>query len=329
MILAGDVGGTKTNLALYRARDGRLVRGDLRSFPSRDYPSLEAVIGEFLGPGGKADLACIGVAGPVLSGRSRLTNLSWTVEEEAVRKACGARRGHLINDLQATAFAVPFLSPEGVAVLQEGTPDPRGVIVVAAAGTGLGVSFLVPGGEGYRPFPSEGGHADFAPRDEREARLLSFLRGRLAGRVSAERVVSGPGLEEIYRFLREEGGMAEAPQVEERFRREDPPRVIAEEGRTGRSPACGAALSLFASLYGALAGNLALQFLATGGIVLGGGIAPAILPVLSGGSFLEAFLDKGRFRDFLRRVPVRVILDDTAALLGAAHYALAMEGGPP
>jgi glucokinase len=270
------------------------------------------------------NLACIGVAGPVRSGRSRLTNLPWLVEEESIRRACGAQRGFLINDLQAAAFAVPFLEPERLAVLQEGEADPDGVVAVVAAGTGLGVAFLVRLGRDRLPFPSEGGHADFAPRDEREVKLMEYLRPRF-GRVSAERAVSGPGLHALYRFLREVEGIPESPEVDARLSTEDPPRAIAEEGLSGRSEACREALRLFASLYGAMA-KLALQFFATGGVVLGGGIAPGILPALSDGTFLEAFLDKGRFREFLSEVPVKVILDDRAALLGAALGALAREG---
>jgi len=324
MILAGDAGGTKTNLALFHPEGAQLARGDVRSYPSQEFPSLESILEEFLGGRRDVDLACVGVAGPVRAGRSRLTNLPWVAEEDSIRHACGARRGFLINDLQATAFAVPFLAHERLAVLQEGEADPEGTVAVVAPGTGLGVAFLVPSSRGYLPFASEGGHADFAPRDEQEAKLLEFLRSQF-GRVSAERVVSGPGLHALYSFLREAEGVAETPEVDALLSREDPPRVIALEGLSGRSPACREALRLFASLCGALAGNLALQFFATGGVVLGGGIAPAILPVLSEGAFLEAFRAKGRFREFLSGVPVKVILDDRAALLGAAHYALARE----
>ncbi len=324
MILAGDVGGTKTNLALFRPEGARLLRGDVRTYPSREFPSLETILKEFLGGRQAVDLACIGVAGPVRSGRSRLTNLPWSVEEESIRRACGARRGFLINDLQATAFAVPFLDPDHLAVLQEGEAEPEGTIAVVAAGTGLGVAFLVRSDRGRLPFPSEGGHADFAPRDEREVRLMEHLRSRF-GRVSVERVVSGPGLHDLYRFLREVEGIPEMPEVDARLSREDPPRTIALEGISGRSAACREALRLFASLYGALAGNIALQFFATGGLVLGGGVAPAILPALSEGAFLDAFRAKGRFREFLSAVPVKVVLDDRAALLGGAHYALAKE----
>jgi glucokinase len=324
MILAGDAGGTKTNLALFRRDAGRLEPRDYRTYTSREFPSFESILEAFLGGRRDVDLACIGVAGPVRAGTSRLTNLSWVVEEESIRRACGAKRGFLINDLQATAFAVPFLERGGLAVIQEGEADPEGTVAVAAAGTGMGVAFLVPSKRGYMPFASEGGHVDFAPRDGREARLLEFL-APMYGRVSVERVVSGPGLHALYRFLREKEGMAETPEVEELFSRGDPPRVIASEGLSGRSQACREALRFFSALYGAVAGNLALQFFATGGVVLGGGIAPAILPVLSGGDFLEAFRAKGRFREFLSVVPVKVILDDRAALLGAAHYALAGE----
>ena len=260
----------------------------------------------------------------MVSGRSRVTNLPWIVDGQAIRSALGTDRVFLVNDLQATAFAVPFLPEESLAVLQQGEPEPRGNIAVLAAGTGLGASFLVWTGARYVPVASEGGHADFAPRNEREVRLLGFLQKRHV-HVSVERVVSGPGLHAIYRFLRESEGMPESEGVEARLAEEDPPRVISREGLSGNSEACGEALRIFASLYGAQAGNLALQVMATGGVILGGGIAPSILPVLSDGTFLGSFLSKGRFREFLSRVPVKVIRDDKAALLGAAHYALAGE----
>ena len=324
-ILAGDVGGTKTNLALY-LREGSALRGkELRSFPSGRYPALEAILAEFLAGSPGVDSVCIGVAGPVVSGRSRVTNLPWVVDGDSVKKAVGARRAYLINDLQATAFSVPFLSGESLAVLQGGEAEPRGTIAVIAAGTGLGAAFLVWGGAGYLPVASEAGHADFAPRDEREMRLFRYLKGR-HGRASVERALSGPGLHAVYRFLRESEKMAESPEVVARLAAEDPPRVIAQEGISGGSDACREALRVFSSLYGAQAGNFALQVMAMGGVYLGGGIAPAILPALSEGPFLESFLAKGRFREFLARVPVRVIRDDKAALLGAARYAFAGEG---
>jgi glucokinase len=322
-ILAGDVGGTKTNLALFHREGKVLHRARHHSFPSGSYPDLESILAEFL-PGKPAiAIVCIGVAGPVVSGRSRVTNLPWVVDAESIQTATGAKRAYIINDLQATAFAVPFLPDESIAVLQRGEADPRGNIAVIAAGTGLGASFLVWTGTGYLPVASEGGHADFAPRDEQEVRLFRYLQERY-GRVSVERAVSGPGLHNIYRFLRESENMPESGDVEARLAAEDPPRVISEEGLSGNSATCREALRILISLYGAQAGNLALQVVATGGVVLGGGTAPEFLPVLSEGPFLESFLGKGRFREFLSRVPVKVIRDDKAALVGAAHYALAM-----
>ena len=324
-ILAGDVGGTKTNLAIFSREGSALRRIKLRSFPSGRYKNLETILAEFLAGNRGIAVACIGVAGPVVAGRSRVTNLPWIVDGKSVRRAVGARSAFIINDLQATAFAVPFLPEESVAVLQRGKAEPKGNVAVIAAGTGLGASFLVSTGAGYLPIPTEGGHADFAPRDEREVRLFRDLKKR-HGRVSVERAVSGPGLYSIYRFLRESEGMSESPEIEKRLAVEDPSRVVSQEGMSGRSTACREALRMFTSLYGAQAGNLALQVMATGGVVLGGGIAPSILPALEDGPFLESFLAKGRFRRFLSRVPVKVIRDDKAALLGAAHYALSSEG---
>jgi glucokinase len=320
MILAGDIGGTKTNLALYSPAQGGLRRRIARSFRSYDYPSLEAILEAFLAGQGKVSIACIGVAGPVRGGRSRLTNLSWSVDREAIRRACGARAAYLINDLQALAYSVPFLPPKKIATLQKGEPDAGGNIAVGAAGTGFGQAALLRCGAARLPMASEGGHVDFSPRNDREAALLFHLR-KVHGRVSAERVISGPGLFAVYRFLREEEGRREHPEVEARLASEDPPRVIVSAGLSGRSGTCREAIRFFCRLYGAAAGNLALQYAATGGVVLGGGLTPAILPALVKGEFLDAFLDKGRFRGFLEKVPVKVILDETAALLGAARFA--------
>jgi len=322
MILAGDVGGTKTSLALYSRAGNALRRRVARTFRSYDYPSLEAILEAFLAGRGRIFLACIGVAGPVSGGRSRLTNLPWSVDAGAIRRACGARAACLINDLQALAFAVPFLPQNRFATIRKGEPEPDGVVAVAAAGTGFGQAALVRSGGAFLPLASEGGHVDYAPRDEREASLMLHLRKKY-GRVSAERVVSGPGLFAVYRFLREAEGRGETPAVEERLAAEDPPRVIVSSALAGRSATCGEALRFFCRIFGAAAGNLALQYNASGGVVLGGGLSPAILPALSKGEFLEAFLDKGRFRGFLEKVPVKVILDESAALLGAARFAIA------
>jgi glucokinase len=322
MILAGDVGGTKTSLALYRREARGLLRNRMATYGSREHAGLDPILRDFLGEGAPVGSACIGVAGPVEGGRCKLTNLDWEVDEASLRRTLGVREAYLVNDLQATASSLPFLQESDRAMIQEGEADPRGNMAVLAAGTGLGQGFLVGSGAGYIPLASEGGHVDFAPRDEREMRLHAFLRAK-HGRVSVERVLSGPGLHDVYRFLREGEGMAEEPDIAAEVAGREPQRAIVCYGLAGGQGACAETLRIFCSLCGAAAGNLALQYLATGGVYLGGGIAPAILPALRRGEFLSAFLDKGRMRNLLSRVPVVVILDPAAPLLGAAQFAAA------
>jgi len=320
MILAGDVGGTKTSLALYRREARGLLRSRMGTYRSREHAGLDSILRDFLGEGGAVGRACIGVAGPVADGRCRLTNLDWEVDEASLRRTLGVREAYLVNDLQATASSLPFLRGSDRAMLREGEADPRGNMAVLSAGTGLGEGFLVGSGAGYIPLASEGGHVDFAPRDERETRLLAFLRAK-HGRVSVERVLSGPGLHDVYRFLREGEGMAEEPGIAAEVAGREPQRAIVRHGLAGGPGACAETVRIFCSLYGAEAGNLALQYLATGGVYLGGGIAPAILPALRRGEFQSAFLDKGRMGGLLSRIPVMVILDPAAPLLGAASFA--------
>ena len=322
MILAGDVGGTKTSLALYRREARGLLRNRMATYRSRDHAGLEPILRDFLSGGGSVERACIGVAGPVEGGRCRLTNLDWEVDEASLRRILGVRDAYLVNDLQATASSLPFLQESDRAILREGAADPRGNMAVLAAGTGLGEGFLVDSGAGYIPFPSEGGHVDFAPQDDREIRLHAFLRAKY-GHVSVERVLSGPGLHDIYRFLLDEERMAEEPGLAAEVAGSEPQRAIVRHGLAGGPGTCAETLRVFCTLYGAEAGNLALQYLATGGVYLGGGIAPAILPALRRGEFLSAFLDKGRMRSLLSLIPVVVILDPAAPLLGAAAYAAA------
>jgi glucokinase len=319
MILAGDVGGTKTSLALFRREAQGLLRRRMATYRSSEHAGLDPILRDFLGDGAGVERACIGAAGPVEDGRCRLTNLDWEVDEASLRRTLGVRDAYLINDLQAMASSLPFLQESDRAMIQTGA-DSQGNMAVLAAGTGLGEGFLVGHGAGYLPLASEGGHVDFAPRDEREMRLHAFLRAK-HGRVSVERVLSGPGLQEIYRFLREEEGMAEETGIAAEVAGTEPQRAIVRHGLAGGPGACAEALRIFCSLYGAEAGNLVLQYLATGGVYLGGGIAPAILPALRRGEFLAAFLDKGRMRNLLSRVPVMVILDPAAPLLGAASFA--------
>lgn len=322
MILAGDVGGTKTSLALYRREARGLLRNRMATYGSQEHAGLDPILRDFLGGGGSVERACIGVAGPVEDGRCRLTNLDWEVDEASLRRSLGVRVAYLVNDLQATASSLPFLQESDREVIKKGESDPRGNMAVLSAGTGLGEGFLVGSGDGYIPLASEGGHVDFAPRDEREIRLHAFL-GAKYGHVSVERVLSGPGLYDVYRFLREKEGMAEEPGIAAEVAGREPQRAIVRHGIAGGPGACAETVRIFSSLYGAEAGNLALQYLATGGVYLGGGIAPAILPALRRGEFLSAFLDKGRMRSLLSRVPVVVILDPAAPLLGAAAYAAA------
>lgn len=328
MILAGDIGGTKTQIALFAARGRRLVPTARRRFASRDYRGLSAILTAFLSEH-RATIraACFGVAGPVTDGRCGGTNLPWVVDAHVLRRLLKLKAVALINDLEATAYGIETLPASAFATLQTGHPQPRGTIAVIAAGTGLGEGALVWDGAHYRAVPTEGGHADFAPRTEQEIRLLQHLAKKF-GRVSYERVLSGPGKLELYQFLRDASGAREPVWLTAAFRKGDASAVVSEMALTRRSAVCVKALDLFVSLYGAEAGNLALKFLARGGVYVGGGIAPHILPKLKDGTFLRAFRDKGRLSPVLSRIPVHVILDDQVAVHGAARYAsLALERG--
>ncbi|PWU23343.1 MAG: glucokinase [Candidatus Rokuibacteriota bacterium] len=326
MILAGDVGGTKTAFGLFELRAGglTLVRED--TLPSREFPSLEAGIARFLGTGTseRIDAACFGVAGAVVDGRSTTTNLPWHVDERVLVRATGAARVKLLNDLEAAGHGILTLSPSVLAMLQVGTPRP-GHKVLIAAGTGLGEAILAWDGRRHVVIASEGGHADFAPATEREIELLQFLR-REFDHVSYERVLSGPGVHNVYRYLRERSRAAAPSWLEERLSRGDPSVAISEAGLRGDDPVCVETLDLFASVYGAEAGNLALKALALGGVYIGGGIAPKIRAKLEDGPFLAAFREKGRFAPFLADIPVALVLEPRTPLLGAAHVARELVG---
>jgi glucokinase len=329
MILAGDVGGTKTVVAVFDCAGGALRRVREEVFRSREHPSLEAMLETFLAgaPPTRFTAACFGVAGAVMDGKAQITNLPWTLEESALASAAGASRVKLLNELEAAAYGMLFLAPESLAILHPGTrPRLRGNVALIAAGTGLGEALLYFDGERHHPIPSEGGHADFAPRSDEEIELLRYLRTRLGGHVSWERLLSGPGFFNIYSFLRERSGRPEPTWLCERLASRDRSAVIAEAGLAGEDPVCGDTLRLFASLYGAEAGNLVLRGMATGGCFVGGGIAPKLLPALQEGGFLRAFLDKGRFAPLLASIQVAVALEARAPVLGAAHYALRLAG---
>jgi glucokinase len=323
VILAGDVGGTKTTLALF---DGaRLVRE--LTVASRDFTSLEAAIAHFLaaGPAAAVTAVGVGIAGPVIDGRCTTTNLPWHVDERAVSAAVRGARARLLNDLEAAAHGIFELAEDDLVTLQPGTPRP-GNMAVIAAGTGLGEALVVASGAGRTVIASEGGHVDFAPRGELEEALLRFLRLEF-GRVSYERVLSGPGLHNLYRFLRETGFAPESAAVAEALRRDDPGMVITQQALTGTDPLCVKTVTMFVSIYGAEAGNLALKVLALGGVAIAGGIAPRILPLLQKGGFMAAFRDKGRLAPLMDTVPVRVAVNPRAPLLGAARVAADLRRG--
>jgi glucokinase len=328
MILAGDVGGTKVHLALYSFDGGRLKAVRERKFPAHEFASLDAAVNAFLSAeevnGGQREeivAACFGCPGPVRDGRLKLTNLAWILDARELARLLGIEHVLLINDLEANGYGIPELAPESVVALQEGDAAAVGNRGLIAAGTGLGEALLIWDGTRHRPIASEGGHCDFAARTEREIALLEYLRRKLGGRVSWERVVSGLGIQNIYGFLRDVEKIDEPAWLREQMAEEDPNAVIGRCAEDGSSELCRETMQTFAAAYGAEAGNIALKVLATGGIYLGGGIAPKILKTLAGGGFMRAFMDKGRLSPLLESIPVRVILDESCALLGAAAYA--------
>ncbi len=325
MILAGDIGGTKTVLALYNEEDLHVRQLRDATYVSAAYPSLEAIVALFLAepPARPLRAATFGVAGAVVNGRCRATNLPWVMDERDLARALSVPRVKLLNDLEAAAYGMLHLGPSEYAVLNHADdPQRRGNVAVIAAGTGLGEAILYWDGRDHHPIASEGGHVDFAPRTDQEIELLRYLRAKFGGHVSYERVLSGPGAYNLYQFLRDSGAGDEPAWLAERLRSGDPSAAIAEAGLAGTVPLCVATLELFTSIYGAAAGNLALKCLAVGGVFIGGGIAPKLLPALRHSRFMDAFADKGRFANLLRNLEVRVALEPRAPLLGAARYAL-------
>ena len=321
MLLAGDIGGTKTRLALYDGAPGALRIVHLAHYDSRSSPTLEGLVVQFLraAENPKVTAACFGVAGAVVGGQVQATNLPWRVSEAGLAGELSIPRVSLLNDLEAAAHGVMALKdPAGVVTLQEGSPPPeRRALALVAAGTGLGVALMSWNGERYQVAPSEGGHMDFAPQDDVEDALLLALRGKL-GHVSYERVLSGPGLVNVYRFLRDYRDVPEPEWLAERFNGSDPGAVISAAALAHEDPICDEALTRFVSIYGAVAGSVALMALAVGGVFLGGGIGPKILPRLVDGPFLDSFAAKGRFAATMRKIPVRVGTAPDVALLGAA-----------
>jgi glucokinase len=325
MILAGDIGGTKTNLALVESNGremGALVAE--QTFASAGYDSLEAILEEFIArhrP--QLTHACFGIAGPVIEGHVETPNLVWDITASTVARKLGLEHVALINDLEATAHGIDALAPSQLYNLNTGELRRDGNRALIAAGTGLGMSGIIQHEGRYLPSPSEGGHIDFAPRNTIEVDLLFYLIEKYGGHASYERVLSGPGLFNIYSFLRDHDYDEEPGWLGEQIQNaDDEAAVVSAAALAGKSDLAMKALDIFVSVYGAMAGNLALLMVATGGLYVGGGIAPKILDKIKDGTFMRAFMDKGRFADFVADVPVHIILDPKTALYGAARCAL-------
>jgi glucokinase len=321
-VLAGDIGGTKSNLAIYAVSpSGALTLVREGSLVSHEFGGLEAMLARFLADGREhVRAAAFGVPGPVVGGRAQITNLPWQVDEPAIARVAGSARVRLMNDLETTGYGALFVGADELLTLNAGVDQP-GNRAVIAAGTGLGEGLLFWDGARYHPSATEGGHADFGPADDRDIGLLTFLR-REHGRVSWERVVSGPGLHNIFRYLDLSLHRPVASTVRMRMRTEDPSAVIGEAGLDGTCATCAEAVEMFVRLYGAQAGNLALTAMAVGGTYVGGGIVTKLLPAFVGSPFLDAFTAKEPHRALMMRMPVWVLLNPKTSQLGAAHAAL-------
>src|ERR1700678_445072 len=320
MILAGDIGGTNARLAFFEPGNGspRLVSEHV--FPSRQYTEFEEIASQFLKDSSiRPDVACFGIAGPVQNGQVETSNLPWIIKQSRLAKEMRVPATFLINDLEATAWGIGGLNPTDLTSLNR-VPAAAGNQAVVAPGTGLGEAGFFWDGTRHHVFALEGGHADFAPQGELQIELLRFLSARY-GHVSYERILSGPGLVNVYEFLRGKGAANEPEGFAAQLKQGDAPAMISHTALSGTNPLAEKALDLWISVYGAEAGNLALKTMATGGIFLGGGISPKILPKLNGPSFMNAFLEKGRLRPLLEGIPVQVITNDKAGLMGAARCA--------
>ncbi len=322
MLLAGDIGGTKTLLGLYKPESGARQPIAQAEFHSANYPGLEEMVREFLRQTNQtAPYACFDVAGPVIRGRGHLTNLPWSLEEGPLAQDLGLKKVVLLNDLKAMAYAVPHLQAADLYPINPGQRDPHGAIAVIAPGTGLGEAFLVWSGTGYLACSSEGGHANFGPADEAQAELWSHVFKQF-GHVSYERVCSGQGLPNIYKFLLNTNYASEPPEFAAQLASAPDPTPLLVKAAVedpSANPLCAATLQIFVAILGAEAGNLAVKVLATAGVYLAGGIPKRILPLLEDGRFMQAFVNKGRFADLLMNIPVHVIVSQ-AALLGAVLY---------
>jgi glucokinase len=320
-ILAADIGGTSSRFGWFEIADGRLILLSEKKYASGEFRTFSDILDDvFSSQYGPIDRACFGIAGPILRGVVSTPNLPWIIDGHSLAGRYGIPGLALINDLEANAWGIAELDAKDLLILNEGDPTIEGNAALISAGTGLGEAGLFFDGHRHRPFACEGGHADFAPRNESQADLRLELAQKI-GHVSYERVLSGPGLRNIYDFLRRKGDRPELHQIAEAIEVGDAAAVIATAALASTCSLCVAALDMFVQIYGAEAGNVALKFMAVAGVYLGGGIAPKIVVKLKEGGFMDAFLDKGRLRPLLRQVPVKIILNSRAALLGAARCA--------
>lgn len=324
-ILVGDIGGTKTLLAVFSGSGKNWTLERQNRYVSREHGSLEEIIALFLeGEKEVFSSACFGIAGPVKEGESHTTNLPWVVESKKIEEKFRIKTVFLINDLKANAYGIQTLSEKDFFVLNKARSLEGENQALISAGTGLGEAPIICYKGELIPSASEGGHADFSPRDDLEIELFKHLQAKY-GHVSYERVLSGMGIGNLYEFLIASGREKRSKAVEEAMKEENSGKVICEFGLQKKDPACERTLEWFCSLYGGEAGNLALRTMATGGIYIGGGIAPKILPALKSGAFLRAFIDKGRFSTLLQQIPIKVVLDEKTALKGAAFFCEKME----
>lgn len=324
MILVGDIGGTKTNLALFEIQEDRLVMQAQQQFVSREFSSLTEVIIAFEQQTSMSqiDAACFGIAGPIIDGRCRTTNLPWDISTVNLQKHLHIDKVRLMNDLEATAYGMLYLPEDEFVDLNPTGRALDGNRAIIAAGTGLGEAMLYYDGTDYHPIGSEGGHSDFAPVTEQQDELLKWMRNRYPGHVSYERILSGPGIYTLYEFLYESGFAPQPVSMMHIPEGKDRSAMVSECALKEHDPLCLEALRMFAEIYGAEAGNLALKSMSLGGVYIGGGIAPKILQVLTNNHFMNGFASKGRFEEMLRGMQVKISLNPETALLGAAHFAV-------
>jgi len=323
MILAGEIGATRTRLAAFDADGNRLQLVVEKTYLSQEHGGLPEIITTFIKTEGiPVQSACFGVAGPVTAGRSKISNLPWTIDSRELASQLKLNSVGLINDLEAYAYGIDALESKDFITLSEGAEDAEGNRAVISARTGLGVAGLYWDGFRHHPFACEGGHADFAPRNKLEMELLAYLQGKHR-RVSCERILSGPGIKNIYDFLRDTKKVDEPKELQEQMSQApDPPALISKLAAEGKTPICDQTMSLFVAIYGAETGNCALYFMSTGGIFIGGSIAAKNVKKMKDPAFMKSFLDKGRMTSLLQQMPVKIVLNDDSGIIGAARYTL-------